>query len=165
MNDSNEKILAVLPNISKKKGMFSLRRDYYTLILTEERMIFAKFTKELSKKQVNDIKQVIEENKKNKTGFLTSIADRMLAHTQWFKRYETMDISEIINESSENIVLNKSDIFSLKILEFMESNEDSYQENTQAPLLYLKAKNTKLKFMFSNGYNPRDIKILKYWVE
>ena len=35
MKNRNDKILVVLPNLSKKKGMFSLSRDYYTLILTE----------------------------------------------------------------------------------------------------------------------------------
>lgn len=163
MNESTEKILVVLPNLSKKKGIFSLRRDHYTLILTDQRMIFAKFTKELSKIQVNDIKQVIEENKKNKMGFLASMADRMLAFTQWFKRYESMNANEIIAESSDNWVLNKNDIVTLKVLEFMEVNDDSYQGNTRAPILKLKTHKDKYKFMFSSGYNPSDLKKLKNW--
>jgi len=165
MNDSIEKISVVLPNLSKKKGMFSLRRDFFTLILTEQRMVFAKFTKELSKKQTHDVKQIIENNKKNKTGFLTSMADRMFAYTHWFNRYETMGINEIINESTDNLVFNKNEVISLKILEFMEVNEDSYQENTQAPILLLKIKNTKYRFLLSPGFNQSDLIKLKQWYE
>jgi len=165
MNDSIEKISVVLPNLSKKKGMFSLRREYFTLILTERRMVFAKFTKELSKKQIHDVKQIIADNKKNKTGFLTSMADRMFAYSHWFNRYETMGINEIINESSDNLVFNKNEVVSLKILEFMEVNEDSYQEKTQSPILVLKINNSKYRFLLNPGFNPSDLMKLKQWCE
>ena len=165
MNDTYEKIITVLPNLSKKKGMFSLRRDHYTLVLTPQKMVFALFSKDLYKQQMNDVKRVIEENKKNKTGFLTSMTDRMLAYTQWFKRYENMEISEIIAETSGNLVINKNEVVSLKILEFMEANEDSYQDNTQSPILYLKTNTEKYKFNFSPGFNPSNLKKLKNWLK
>jgi len=164
MNKTHETITTVLPNLSKKKGLFSLKRDHYTLVLTPQRMVFALFSKELYKQQINDVKQVIEENKKNKTGFFASMTDRMLAYTQWFKRYENRDINEIINETSGNLVINKNEVISLKVLEFMEATDDSYQENTQSPVLLLKTKTEKYKFVISPGFDTSAIKDLKNWL-
>ena len=163
MNTQNEKILTILPNLSKKKGFFSLRRDNYTLVVTEQRLIFARLSKALYKKQIADVKAIMEKNKKNKVGFLSSMADRMTAYSNWFQRYYDMSIEEIISETSDNIVIEKSDIITLKVLQFMEVNEDSFQGKTRVPLLIIKTKTDKYKFVFSNNYNSAGIKILEHW--
>lgn len=163
MNISNEQILTVLPSLSKKKGIFSLRRDNYTLVVTEKRLIFARLSKTLYKKQIADIKAIMEKNKKNKVGFLSSMADRMTAYSNWFQRYYDMPIEEIITETSDNIVIEKEEIITLKVQQFMEVNEDSFQGKTRAPILILKTKTDKFKFVFGSGSNSSGIDILEQW--
>ena len=163
MNTQNEKILTILPNLSKKKGFLSLRRDSYTLVVTDQRLIFARLSKALYKKQVDDVKAIIKNNKKNKVGFLSSMADRMTAYSNWFQRYYKLPIEDIISETADNIVIEKADIITLKVQQFMEVNEDSFQGKTRTPILILKTRTDKFKFVFASGYNPADIKILEHW--
>jgi len=160
---NTDKILTVLPNLAKKKSFFSLRRDYYTLVVTEQKLIFARLSKELYKKQVEDVKAIIENNKKNKVGFLSSMADRMTAYSNWFRRYYEMTIEEIVSETSDNIVIEKADVTALKIRQFMEANDDSFQGKTRAPILVLKTKSIKYKYVLSGGFNPIDLKVLNGW--
>ena len=160
---NTDKVLTVLPNLAKKKNLFSLRRDHYTLVVTEQKLIFARLSKVLYKQQVEDVKAIIANNKKNKVGFLSSMVDRMTAYSNWFRRYYEMTIEDIISETSGNIVIDKADITALKIRQFLEANDESFQGKTRSPILTLKTKGIKYKYVFSGGFNPADLKVLKYW--
>ncbi len=163
MNKKNEKIITILPNVSKKKSMFSLRRDYYTVIVTDQRLIFALFSKELKEIQKQDMKNLSDENKKQGKGFLSSMADRMNAYATWFERYKQMEIEQIITETPENFALTRSEIKKFNLVQFMEATDESYQDKTRASELMIKTSSTKYRFLFATNCNLTDINTLKNW--
>ncbi len=158
---SEEQVLAVIPGVSRKKGLLGFKRDTYTLVITDKRLIFALVNKGVLNRQKQDMAELRQKNKAEGKGFLASWGESVATGMSWYNRYLAMDPEEIIRESEGNFFLLRQDILSLKIKEYLGSN----QADPDTPLPFFKIKTTgeKFKFMLSRSYDPGALKILKKW--
>lgn len=100
----NEKILEVIP-ANWKKSMF--KQEPWALIITDGRLLFAKWTQELFKKESEKRK---EETKEAGGGKLKQFFSQMGTSFTYYKKYYEMTLDEIINEHNENFALTPEDI-------------------------------------------------------
>ncbi|MDI6860457.1 MAG: hypothetical protein QMD25_00365 [Caldisericia bacterium] len=100
----NEKIIEVIP-ANWKKSMF--KQEPWALIITDRRLLFAKWTQELFKKESEKRK---EETKEAGGGKLKQFFSQMGTSFTYYKKYYEMTPDEIINEHNENFALTPEDI-------------------------------------------------------
>ncbi len=100
----DEKILEVIP-VNWKKSMFKL--EPWALVITDKRMLFAKWTQELFKKESERRK---EETKEAGGGKLKQFFSQMGTGFSYYKKYYEMTPEEIIGEHNENFALAPNDI-------------------------------------------------------
>ena len=105
-----EKILGVIPNASIKKSIF--KTENYNLIISDKRLIAAKFTSQLMKEEAKKRVDEAKEEKKNKlTQFFVNIGTGLT----FYKRYLDMNPEEIIKESEGNYTLEPDIVKSVTI--------------------------------------------------
>ncbi len=104
-----EKILEVVP-VNWKKSMFKL--EPWALVVTDKRMLFAKWTQELYKKEADRRK---EETKDAGGGKLKQFFSQMGTGFTYYKKYYEMTPDEILQEHSENFSLTPSDVLSINM--------------------------------------------------
>lgn len=102
-----EKILEVVP-VTWKKGMF--KQEAWALIITDKRMLFAKWTQELFKKEAE---KRAEETKEAGGGKLKQFFSQIGTGFTYYKKYYEMAPEEIIKEHSENFALSPNDVNSI----------------------------------------------------
>ncbi|MGB9842729.1 MAG: hypothetical protein ACPLN1_00050 [Caldisericia bacterium] len=102
-----EKILEVVP-VNWKKSMF--KQEPWALVITDQRMLFAKWTQELFKKESEKRK---EETKEAGGGKLKQFFSQMGTGFTYYKKYLEMTPDDILKEHNENFALAPSDIIRL----------------------------------------------------
>ncbi len=102
-----EKIIEVVP-VNWKKSMF--KQEPWALVITDQRMLFAKWTQELFKKESERRK---EETKEAGGGKLKQFFSQMGTGFTYYKKYYEMTPDDILKEHNENFALAPSDIVSL----------------------------------------------------
>ncbi len=103
----NEKIMYIIQNVSIKEGL--LRSPSYRVIVTNERLVFAKVTKEMVKEE----NQALKENLKGK-GFKERVGVLMTSSQQAQERYQSMAVEEILRETEGNFAVPFTDIRKVK---------------------------------------------------
>jgi len=156
--DSNEKIIGIVPNVSRNKGLLGFRQEAYTLVLTDLRIIFALVTKEV---QTEAVKNIHDQNKASGKGFWSSWGDKISAGMSWFNRYLDMDPEAILAENSANFSLARNEVISLKV---QHSTMDPSDPKTPLPFLRIKTRDRKFKLRFSRHYGGEQTKMLKEWI-
>lgn len=102
-----EKILEVIP-VNWKKSMFKF--EPWALVVTDKRMLFAKWTQELFKKEAEKRK---EEAKEAGGGKLKQFFSQLGASFTYYKKYLNMTPEEILNEHNENFALTPQDVLKI----------------------------------------------------
>ena len=119
MSDS---VIGVVPTL--KKGKSFGRSDTFTMVVTDERSIFAQITGDMLKQIAMEAqKQAKEEGK----GFFARWGAQMKAHLSFSQRYLAMSPEEALSEGKDNFAIANSDIRSIKIRSKSESsgNDDA----------------------------------------
>ena len=99
-----EKVLEVVP-VNWKKSMF--KSEPWVLIVTNQRMLFAKWTKELFDEAA---KEREEETKEAGGGRFKQMISHATTGLTYYNKYLTMPPEEILKETPENFALTPSDV-------------------------------------------------------
>lgn len=103
----DEKILEVIP-VNWKKSMFKF--EPWALVVTDKRMLFAKWTQELFKKEAERRK---EETKEAGGGKLKQFFSQLGASFTYYNKYFEMNPEEILSEHNENFALTPQDVLGI----------------------------------------------------
>lgn len=104
-----EKILEVVP-VSWKKSIF--KQEPWALVITDQRMLFAKWTQGLFKKESEKRKEAVKEAGGGK---LKQFFSQMGTGFTYFKKYYEMTPDEIISEHNENFSLTPNDVLRMDV--------------------------------------------------
>lgn len=162
VDEGLERVVAVMPYVLRKKGLLGFRQESYTLVMTESRLLFAQMTKQLQKKQSDELSKLSQENQKAGRGFFASWGDSIAAGLTWYDRYLAMEPETILKETATNFALSKKEIDSVTSNTGVRSNNNDSRNSL--PDLIFKTKNGKEKFLLARGYDPVKLKNLINWV-
>lgn len=157
----NEQVITIIQGVSRKKGFLGLRRDNYTLVITNQRLLFAMISKNVLALYKQDMAEQHQKNKIEGKGFFSSWGSSIATGLSWYNRYLDMTAEEILAESKENFFLQRSDILSVKAHEFLGMNDDD--QDTSLPSFTIKTREKKYKFLINRGYDPAQLKMLQEW--
>ncbi|MGC8721523.1 MAG: hypothetical protein ACP5SB_02985 [Caldisericaceae bacterium] len=104
-----ERVIEVIPG-NWKKGIF--KSESWAIIVTNERLIFAKWTQDLFNKEAQRRK---EESKESGSGKLKQFFSQMSASLTYFDKYYDMQPDEVSKEHPENFALRSEDITTAKL--------------------------------------------------
>lgn len=107
----DERILFVAPS-SLKKGF--LKVEAWTIIITDKRLVFAKYSPEIIKKEAMERREEAKDQGRSKLGQFFAQAS---ASFTWYKRYYDLPIEETLKEHSENYYLVPQDVINYQIKE------------------------------------------------
>ncbi len=142
-----EKVLGVIPNSSLSVGF--LRSKLYTLVVTNKRIVMARVTKELIKKE--KLKRKAETSKEGH-GRFKQMFRSFMANFTFSDRYLDMLPEEILAETPDNFFVAPKDIIETKLTEGIVT-EDEDGNTTQYPhALYIRTNNKKYKFSFNGNF-------------
>ena len=139
----NEQVVGVIPNVSLKKGLF--RSELFTFVVTNRRLIAAKWSKQIYKQEVDKRKREAKQEGKGKLKQLFAAAGTMLAFAD---RYLTMNPDEILQETMGSFAVEPSTVQKVKFKPgYFDQNNDTETLST----LLLFTTNGKLKFSFNSS--------------
>lgn len=142
-----EKVLGVIPNASLSTGF--LRSKLYTLVVTNKRLIAARVTKELIKKE--KIKRREEASKEGHGKFRQMFRSFMAGFT-FSDRYLDMVPEEILAETPENFFISPKDIVEIKLTEGIVTEDEDGNTSQYPHSLYIRTNDKKYKFSFSGNF-------------
>jgi len=161
IENTSEKLLSIITKVSRKTGMLGLAMKFYTVVVTDHRLIFAQVSKAVLAKQKEDLEQLRKQNKAEGKGFFASWGDTISTGLSWYNRYLEMAPETILAESGENFFLKKSDILALKIEGHLGLNHAD--SKTPLPYFTIKTRDQKFKFLLQKGADVGQLKVLKEW--
>lgn len=144
---NHERVLGVIPGLSS--GFFGQRS--YTMVVTDQRLIFAEFTNELMKKEHE---KNMKKWKEKGEGFWSKLKTSMSSNFKFHNRYHNMHPVEILNESPNNYEIRLNDVKSAKL-----RTGTYHPESEKAPThkMIIKWNGGKEKFTFER-IEPKQVK-------
>ena len=149
---ATERVQAIIPRTTLKSGFMGVKSRRYTLILTDQRVIFARRTRAGMKQRVTDAR---EGQRSAGAGSLGQVAATMDAFLGWDeKRYLTMPPDQALVETAANFAVERSAITktSLKTRRIRERGSEgggTYVEYHQ--LLVIKTPGKKYEITLGSG--------------
>jgi len=148
----NEQIVGVIPNVSLKKGLF--RSELFTFVITNRRLIAAKWSKQIYKQEVDERKREAKQEGKGKLKQLFAAAGTMFAFAD---RYLTMNPDEILQETAGSFAVEPGAVQKVKFKPgYFDQNNDTETPST----LLLVTTGGKLKFSFKSSHDTAVQKLL-----
>lgn len=152
-----EKVLEVVP-VNWKKSMF--KSEPWVLIVTNQRMLFAKWTKELFDEAA---KEREEETKEAGGGRFKQMISHATTGLTYYNKYLTMPPEEILKETPENFALTPSDVTNVTMKKGRSANRGTalikinigvgQSEALETPnQILIDAKTGKMVFEFSTSF-------------
>ena len=143
-----EKILGVIPKVSLRRSLFKV--ENFNLVVTDKRIIAAKFTKEIYKKEAN--KRAKEAKEKGHGRFKQFLSSAGTSFT-FYKRYLDMPLEEILGETAGTFTVEPSNVKDIRLKEGRSSVDEDGSENKNPNTLLIVTSNSKLKFNFNSDIN------------
>jgi len=145
-----EKILGALPNVSLKKGLF--KSILYNLVITDKRMIFARFRKELIKEEAKKRAEKLEEEGRGK---VRQFFAKLGTGFTFYKRYFDMDPEEILKETEGNFFITPSNVGKIRLKKGSVSRDEDGDVEYENPhtLFITTTSGEKLKLMLRGDFN------------
>lgn len=145
-----EKILGALPNVSLKKGLF--KSILYNLVITDKRMIFARFRKELIKEEAKKRAEKLEEEGRGK---VRQFFAKLGTGLTFYKRYFDMDPEEILKETEGNFFIVPSNVSKIRLKKGSVSYDEDGNVGYENPhtLFITTSSGEKLKLLFRSDFN------------
>jgi len=127
IRDPMEKVIGVIPNNMKKKGLFG--QECINVVVTDKRIILAQLTSRMIQ---DEAKKVASEHKGN---FITKFFSTATCGYQVYKRYFEMQPDVIVGENAGNISLPRE---SIEYIKFEKRREE--RNNLDTIVVYMKIK-------------------------
>jgi hypothetical protein len=137
-----EKILSVIPGTYRSKSFG--RKDSFTIICTDQRTIFARFTSQMMKDAVKESRDKAREEGK---GFFAQWGAQMSSASHYHKKYWEMAPADILSEAEDNFDLTHDQLVKVKIKKKVEHDEESFEVKTELQFETIK---DKYKFMIDS---------------
>ena len=106
----DEKIVGIIPNVSRKKGLFN--SELCNLVVTNRRLIVAILSDEMQKEATQKADQEAKEHGEGRFKRFVKAAE---AHYSVYQKYLSMPVEEIISETEGNFFIDASQIKSIGI--------------------------------------------------
>lgn len=134
-NKEKEKVTGVIPYMNTGR----LGRNAYTIVVTNRRLILAKYSTKLVKEEQKRAKN------KSKGGFFSRWKASISSGFSFHERYYEMEPNEILQESKENYEIRPEQVGSIKI---KRGNWDPGHEHSKPGKMEIKWSRGKNKFKF-----------------
>lgn len=108
---NSERVISIIPNVTLKAGFMGFASKQITLVLTDQRVIFARITTAMMQEAVADASDGAKAQGK---GLLGQLGARMSAHSVFAKRYLEMPPGQILAETDGNFAVDRSTITKTK---------------------------------------------------
>ena len=106
----SESIAAVIPLVRKPKSFG--RSDTYTLVVTDERMVFAELTNDMMKEAVSEAQR---KGKDEGKGFFARWGDQLKATMNYSERYWKISPDEALRENPKNFAIQNASVKKIKV--------------------------------------------------
>lgn len=103
----SEAVRAVIPNATLKAGFLGVKSRQYTLILTDQRVIFAQITTAMMKQLVADARDGAKSEGK---GFFGQWGAQLSAYSAFAEGYLAMPPEQALSEAPDNFAIERSTI-------------------------------------------------------
>lgn len=155
MNQAMEEtVLGVVPHMKLKTGLFSSKE--FTLVVTNQRVIFASLSKEMVKQAHQE---AVEKSKAENKGYWERSMMGYAAVNQISAAYESMHPEEIIGEHPDNFFVPGQYI--KKVTFKLGDNRMGESSNRGTDTMVITTHSEKLK-LTTHGLNVKDVKDLFY---
>ena len=148
---SDERIVGVIPNASKKAGFF--KSETWNLLFTQRRMIAALITEQMVKAEAS---RATQEAQAQGAGVLKRLWSTATAGTTLYKRYLSMSPDQILAENRENFCVELAQIVSAKTSTGSIGVFDEQANRSYPDLLTIRTAGEKLEFQLGSGSNARE---------
>ncbi len=143
---TDEKIIGIIPNTHT--GIFG--NKCYNLVVTDKRLIAAELTSQMIK---DAAKKNSEESKARGEGLLKRMASTMFSGTNYYDKYFSIPIEQIISENPGNFVIEPHMVRKIKVsYRAIDAEQNKYQNE-----LKIKWTGGKSVFRF-NSISTKDAK-------
>lgn len=143
-----EKVIGVIPKASLRRGLFKV--ENFNLVVTDKRIIAAKFTNEIYKEEARKrAKEAKEEGHGRFKQFLSSAGTGFT----FYKRYLDMSPEDILRETAGTFTIETSNVRDIRLREGRSFTDEDGFENKNPNTLLIVTPNSKLKFNFSSDIN------------
>ncbi len=149
---SQETMHQIIPNVTRKEGFLKAR--LYNLILTSQRIIFARYTKEMRKA---DDKALVDSLKGK--GFKDRLVATMSGNERLYGRYENQSFDTILSETEGNFEIPMAQIQKVK-RPIGIRYDDNHQEIPRKVIIVTNQAKHELKFYTATASNDA-YKVLK----
>ncbi|MHB1416855.1 MAG: hypothetical protein ACYC1C_16535 [Chloroflexota bacterium] len=120
-----EEILGIIPNVRKPKSFG--RSDTYTLIVTDQRSVFALLTSQMLQAAAREAQ---EQGKAAGQGFFARMGAQMAGHFTYHERYRGMAPEAVLAENNANFALDHAAVRTVKVKRTSRS-DDSRPDETE----------------------------------
>ncbi len=141
-----ERVLFVAPS-SLKKSLF--KTESWTIIITDKRLVFAKYTPDIIKKEAMERKESAKEEGRSKIGQFFAQAS---ASFTWYKRYYEMTVDEALKENAENFFLVPQDVINYQVKEGRTFTDSDGQVDKNPNELILNTNKGKMVFVTKSDF-------------
>ncbi|PKQ16489.1 MAG: hypothetical protein CVT67_04990 [Actinobacteria bacterium HGW-Actinobacteria-7] len=104
---ASEQVRAVIPNVTLKAGFMGVKTRQYTLVLTDNRILFAQITMAMMKQLVADARDGAKSEGK---GFFGQWGAQLTAYSDFAGRYLEMSPEQVLSEAADNFAIERSTI-------------------------------------------------------
>lgn len=119
---NSERVISIIPNVTLKAGFLGFASKQIALVLTDQRVIFARITTAMMQEAVTD---AADGAKSQGKGLLGQMGARLSAHSVFAKRYLEMPPSQILAETDGNFAVDRSAITKTKMKTSYGGGEDA----------------------------------------
>lgn len=149
-----EKMLRLIPVLKKPKSFG--RWDTYSLIITNQRTIFAQLTANMLKEAAAKAQRKGKEEGK---GFFSRWADQLKATMAYSERYWNIAPDEALNENPGNFDIPNQEI---KLIKIKHKHESSWGQEAEQTITEIKIESARKKDAYNiDGYNKDIQNMLK----
>lgn len=110
-SSGSEAIISIIPNTMLRAGFMGIKTKPYILVLTAQRIIFARVTNDMLKQAVA---QARDDAKPEGKGFFAQWGAQLAAYSDLANRYMVTPPEQILHESPDNFAVDRAAIVKAK---------------------------------------------------
>lgn len=141
-----ESVVSIIPNTMLRAGFMGVKTKPYIIVLTAQRMIFARVTNDMLKQAVDRARTGAESQGK---GMFGKWGAQMAAYTELANRYLETPPEQVLHENPENFAVDRSAITKVSFKTGSSGVDDSGADTSDR--LVLKTAEKKYTVVLNNG--------------
>lgn len=103
----SEAVVSMIPNTMLRAGFLGIKTKPYILVITSQRIIFARVTNDMLKQAVADARDGAKTEGK---GFFGQWGAQLAAYSSLADRYLTMQPEQILHENGDNFAVDRASV-------------------------------------------------------